>query len=110
MFFFFSNQKEENRKLKLKPINKQQYKKKQTKQNKQKNHTHTSGNIIRQSHICDDHDQSSSCDECFLSSITNAKKSQSRCFAIGLRFHFNLTCEVTSGIVSGKLPVAYTLF
>ena len=100
--FFFSNHKEEKRKLKLKPINKQQYRKKQNKTNKQKNtHTHTSGNAIRRSHICDDHDQSSSCDECFLSSITNAKRSHTRCFAIGLRFQFNLTCKVTSGMVSG---------
>ena len=101
--FFFSNHKEEKRKLKLKPINKKQYNKKQTKQNKQKKkpHTHTSGNTIRRSHICDDHDQSSSCDECFLSSITNAKRSHTRCFAIGLRFQFNLTCKVTSGMVSG---------
>ena len=99
----FFEEKEENRKLKLKPINKQQYKKKQTKQNKQTNkkNTHTSGNTIRRFHICDDHDQSFSCDECFVSSITNAKKSHTRCFATGLPFQFNLTCKVTSGMVSG---------
>ena len=108
----FSNHKEEKRKLKLKPINKQQNNKKQTnKKQTNKKTTHTHQVILFANLIFVMITTSRSLvTSCFVSSITNAKKSHSRCFAIGLRFQFNLTCKVTSGMVSGKLPVAYTLF
>ena len=97
--FLISNHKEEKRKLKLKPINKQQYDKKQT--NKKTTHTHQVILFADLIFVIITTSRPLACDECFVSSITNAKKSHTRCFAIGLRFQFNLTCKVTSGMVSG---------